>query len=299
MTHRERPRAPVVAVIGTRRSVPLTRRLRERWLAVRSRYPLLRDARLFQIAFLATLLTIGVLARDFALDPRQMALAFTAGLATQWLWLKLLRLQHKGVLSAIITCFGLSILLRADSLWVHPLAAALAMSSKFVLRIGDKHVFNPASFGVIIATVALPGAWISPGQWGHDVALAAWFVMLGGLVTQRARRWDIAWAFLAVWLGLCALRVTVLGQPWPVFVHQLDSGALLLFAFFMISDPMTIPNRREMRIAYAVLVAVLAFGWQYALFRPNALVWALFIASPLVPLIDRLRPGARFAWRSN
>jgi Na+-transporting NADH:ubiquinone oxidoreductase subunit NqrB len=297
MMHRERPRAPVVAVIGASHRLPLAQRLRGRWLAARARHPLLRDARLFQIAFLATLLTIGVVARDFALDPRQMALAFAAGLATQWLWLKALGLQHKGVLSAIITCFGLSILLRADSLWVHPLAAALAMSSKFVLRVGDKHVFNPANFGVIVATVVLPGAWISPGQWGHDIALAAWFVMLGGLVTERARRWDIAWAFLAAWLGLCALRVALLGQPWPVFVHQLDSGALLLFAFFMISDPMTIPNRRDMRIAYAVVVAVLAFGWQYALFRPNALVWALFIASPLVPLIDRLRPGTRFAWR--
>lgn len=297
MTRRERPRAPVVAVIGVQPPLPLARRLRDRWRAVRDRHAVLRDARLFQIAFLATLLSIGVLARDFALDPRQMALAFAAGLATQWLWLRLLGLQHKGVLSALITCFGLSILLRADSLWVHPLAAALAMSSKFVLRAGDKHVFNPANFGVVVATVALPGAWVSPGQWGHDVALAAWFVMLGGLVTQRARRWDVAWAFLAFWLGLCALRVAVLGQPWPVFAHQLDSGALLLFAFFMISDPMTIPNRRDMRIAYALIVAAVAFGWQYALFKPNALVWALFVASPLVPLIDRLRPGARFAWR--
>ena len=121
--------------------------------------------------------------------------------------------------------------------------------------------------------------------------------MLGGLVSERARRWDIAWSFLAAWLALCAARVAVLGQPWPVLVHQLDNGALLLFAFFMISDPMTIPNRRDARIAYALIVAAIAFAWQYALFRPNALVWALFVASPLVPLIDRMRPGGQFAWR--
>ncbi len=294
----ELSRAPVVAVIGARHPT-LHERIVLSWRRLCASHPVLRDARLFQIAILATLLTIGVLARDFALDPRQMALAFAAGLVTQWLWLTALGLQRKGLLSALITCFGLSILLRADSLWVHPLAAALAMSSKFVLRVNGKHVFNPANIGVIAASVALPGAWVSAGQWGHDLALAGWFVVLGALVTLRARRWDVAWAFLAAWLGLVALRVLVLGQPWPILVHQLDSGALLLFAFFMISDPMTIPERREMRVAYALGVAAIAFAWQYALFKPNALPWALFIASPLVPLIDRLQPGARFAWRER
>jgi Na+-transporting NADH:ubiquinone oxidoreductase subunit NqrB len=293
---RERGLAPVVAVIGSRHSTPRERAMAA-WRGLRDRHPMLRDARLFQIAFLAALLTIGVLARDFALEPRQMVLAFAAGIATQWLWITALRLSNRGLLSALITCFGLSILLRADSLWVHPLAAAIAMSSKFVLRVNGKHVFNPANIGVIVAALALPGAWVSSGQWGHDIALAAWFVVLGALVTQRARRWDIAWAFVAGWLGLVALRMLALGQPWPVFVHQLDNGALLLFAFFMISDPMTIPDRREMRVVYALTVAAIAFAWQYALFKPNALLWALFIASPLVPVIDRLRPGERFAWR--
>ena len=265
-----------------------------RW---RLRGPLWRDARIWQIAFLATLLSIGVFLRDFSLDPRQMLLAFVAGLATQWLWLKSLKLESRGPLSAIITCFGLSILLRADSLSVHPLAAALAISSKFTLRIAGKHIYNPANLGAIVALGFAPGTWVSSGQWGQDVALAAWFVALGGFVTQRARRWDIAWVFLAGYLGLVALRILWLGQSTAVFVHQLESGALLLFAFFMISDPMTIPNRQAARVGYALLVAAMAFLWQYALFRPNGLLWALFFASPLVPVIDRWFKAAKFEWR--
>lgn len=256
-----------------------------------------RDARVFQIAFQAVLLTVGVLARDFALDPRQMALAFAAGLLTQRLWLRALGLEHKGSLSALITCLGVSLLLRADTLWVHPLAAALAISSKFVLRAKGRHVFNPANLGVIGALVLLPGTWVSAGQWGSDVALAAWFVALGALVTERARRADIAWIFLGSWLTLLAARVAWLGQPWSILVHLLANGGLLLFAFFMISDPMTIPKRRAARAGYAILVAVLAFAWQFALFRTNALLWALFTASPLVPFIDRRWPGPSFAWR--
>jgi Na+-transporting NADH:ubiquinone oxidoreductase subunit NqrB len=282
-------------VIGARRGDAL----RSACAAALSRRSLPRDPRLLQVLFLATLLAVGALARDFALLPQQMALTFAAGIATQSLWIRALRIEHRGVLSAAITCFGLSILLRADTLWVHPLAATLAVSSKFILRVHGKHVFNPANLGVIAAVSCLPGAWVSAGQWGQDIALAAWFVALGGMVTQRARRADIAWTFLAAYLGLVALRVIALAQPWAIFAHQLANGGLLLFAFFMISDPMTTPNRRGARIAYAIVVAGAAFAWQFAWFRPNGLVWALFLCTPLVPVIDRLWPAEKFEWRET
>ena len=57
-----------------------------------------------------------------------------------------------------------------------PAAAALAIGSKFILRVRGKHLFNPANFGVGAALLVLPGTWISPGQWGSDVALAGWLV---------------------------------------------------------------------------------------------------------------------------
>jgi Na+-transporting NADH:ubiquinone oxidoreductase subunit NqrB len=288
-------------VMPLRPDLPSGRALRCRaWLgnaAARLRAALPRDARLLQILFLATLLGFGVLARDFTLRWEQMALAFAAGLATQMFWLQAKGLQQKGYLSALVTCLGLSLLLRADSLWAHPLAATLALSTKFVIRANGKHLYNPANLGVIAATTLLPGTWISPGQWGNALAIAVWFVALGGVVTERARRWDIAWLFLGAWLGMVALRVLLLGQSWAVWTHQLGSGALLLFAFFMISDPMTIPSRRSQRVVYAIAVAAGAFAWQYLLFRPNALVWSLFLCTPLVPLLDRWRPGPAFAWR--
>ncbi len=255
-----------------------------------------RDARVFQIVFLALLLMTGVLLRDFAIQPLQVALTFGAGITVQAFWLERLGLNHRGMLSAVVTCCGLSLLLRSDTLWVHPLTAAFAISSKFVLRVRGKHLYNPANVGVIAAITLLPGTWVSPGQWGNELALAVWFLMLGTLVTQRARRLDVSWVFLGAFLGLVALRVLLLGQSWSIWWHQLGNGALLLFAFFMISDPMTIPNRCEARVAYAIMVAIGAIVWQYVLFRPNALIWSLFLLTPLVPLFDRWLPGADFKW---
>lgn len=263
--------------------------------ALRAALP--KDARVFQILFLASLLSMGVLARDFTLRWEQMALTFAAGLMTQVYALHRIGMPNGSYLSAVVTCFGLSILLRADSLWVHPLIASIAIGSKFVLRVNDKHLYNPANLGVMVALILLPGAWVSPGQWGHDLIAAGWFLMLGSVVSGRARRWDVSWMFLACFLGMVALRVLVLGQnPW-VFVHQLGNGALLLFAFFMISDPMTIPNDRRARLLYAAIVAGFAIFWQYGLFKPNALVWALFLCTPLVPLFDRLWQAEKFQWR--
>lgn len=263
--------------------------------ALRAKLP--KDARVFQIVFLGTLLTTGVLLRDFTIRVEQVALVFAVALTTQMLWVRALGLANVGLLSAVVTSFGTSILVRADSLWVHPLLACLAISAKFVIRVNGKHLFNPANLAVIVAITLLPGAWISPGQWGNDLIFAAWFVILGGIVTQRATRWDIAWFFLAFFLGLIALRIAILGQSWAILLHHMKSGALLLFAFFMISDPMTIPNHRVMRFAYAAVVAILAFVWQFWLFKPNALVWALFLATPLVPLLDRMLPARKFEWR--
>ena len=105
-------------------------------LYAKSRDRLPNDARVFQIVFLSALLTTGVLLRDFSVQPLQIALAFAAGLATQAFWLKRLGLQQKGLLSAIVTCCGLSLLLRSDTLWAHPVAAALAMATPSTAKSG-------------------------------------------------------------------------------------------------------------------------------------------------------------------
>ena len=54
------------------------------------------------------------------------------------------------------------------------------------------------------------------GKWGQDFAIAGWVVMLGILVTERARRDDISWTFLGFYLGALAIRVAYLGQRWRV-----------------------------------------------------------------------------------
>lgn len=268
------------------------------------------DARWLQIGFLASFLVLGALARDFAITPVQVALCFAAALLTQaaWQWGLQLpqRRQWGGYLSALVSSFGICILVRAESLWVHPLLATVAMSSKYLLRAGTgavrSHVFNPANLAAFAAWAWVPGAWLSPGQWGAPSLAALWFIALGLVVTRSAQRWDVSLTFLASWAALLAGRLVWLGYAWDpgaaMWLQQVGNGAVLLFAFFMISDPMTTPQRRGARLAYAVAVAVAAFTWQYLWFRPHGLIVTLFCASLAVPFINRCWPQARFAWSS-
>ena len=149
----------------------------------------------------------------------------------------------------------------------------------------------------MFAMLLLPGAWVSPGQWGQDVALAGWMVALGAFVATRARRADISWSFLAFYVGALAMRVAYLGQRWAVLEHQLLNGALLLFAFFMISDPMTSPNHPRARAMHAAVVAAIAFAWQFGFYAHNGMLWALFLAAPMVPMWDALWPLRNIEWK--
>src|SRR5713226_939170 len=119
---------------------------------------------------------------------------------------------------------------------------------------------------------------------------------LGGLVVNRATRSDVTFAFLATYGALVFGRSIWLGEPFSIPVHRLESGALLLFSFFMISDPKTTPDSRAGRIIFGALVAIGAAYVQLRLFRTNGLIWSLIGCSLFVPVIDWLLPARRYEW---
>src|SRR5204862_3674703 len=129
--------------------------------------------------------------------------------------------------------------------------------------------------------------------WGNVAFFGFLMACLGGLVVNRAARSDVTLAFLGFYLALVFGRSLYLGEPLAIPLHRLQSGALLLFAFFMVSDPKTPPDARAGRILFAAVVAWGAWYWQFRLFHTNGLLWSLAAFSLAVPLIDTLLPGRR------
>jgi hypothetical protein len=201
--------------------------------------------------------------------------------------------------SALISANSLCLLLRTDWVVLAMLAAVVAIASKFTLRVRGKHVFNPTNFALVVMMLATGEVWVSPGQWGSAAVFAFLLASAGSLVVSRAGRADVTFTFLAAWAGLLVGRSLWLGEPLTIPLHRLENGALVVFAFFMISDPRTTPDSRSGRMLFAVLVALGAHLVQFWLFRTNGLLWSLAVCSLAVPLIDWLLPGPRYEWNAG
>jgi enediyne biosynthesis protein E5 len=254
------------------------------------------DPRLYQIATLAGLLAYGIWRLDLEVQPHTALTIMASVLAAQ---LACTRLWGRGQLdprSALISGLSLCLLLRTGSLDLAVLAAAIAIASKFTLRVRGKHVFNPTNVALVAMLLTAQDVWVSPGQWGSGIVFAFLLASAGGLVVNRAARADVTLAFLACYAGLLVGRSLWLGEPLAIPAHRLENGALVLFSFFMISDPKTTPDSRVGRIVFAALVALGAYAVQFCLFRTNGLLWSLAVCSLAVPLIDRLLPGPRYQW---
>ena len=254
------------------------------------------DPRLYQIATLASLLAYGLIRLDFEIPLVQAASMLGTALVTQFACTRLWRLPAFDPRSALISGLSLCLLLRTNSLSLAIAAAIVTVSSKFVIRFNGKHLFNPTNFGVVAMMLGTGLVWVSPAQWGNVTFFAFLMACLGGLVVNRAARSDVTFAFIVFYMSLVFGRSLWLGEPLVIPLHRLQSGALLLFTFFMISDPRTTPNSRLGRILFALLVAYGAWYVQFRMFRTNGLLWSLAFFSLTVPLIDRLFPGTRYEW---
>jgi len=254
------------------------------------------DPRIFQIVSLSLLLVWGLLFLHFDLAPSRVAVIVLSALFVQWGCTKLWRLPRFDPKSAMISALSLCLLLRTGSQAIVLLAVVITIGSKFVIRVRGKHVFNPTNFGIVASMLLTHSAWVSPGQWGNTAFFGFLMLCLGGLVVNRAARSDVTYAFLGFYVAMVLARFLWLGDPLSIPIHRLQSGALLLFAFFMISDPKTTPDSRTGRIAFAFLVAALSYYIQFKMFRSDALLWALAATSPLVPIIDFLFRDRRYEW---
>ncbi len=272
--------------------------MRTQFLLARRADWLPKDPRYYQIAVLFSLLIYGVSWLSFDIGVGQIVVLLGSVLVTQFLSGKFLSAAPFDPRSALISGLSLCLLLRTNSLLLVIATAVITIASKFVLKWNRKHVFNPTNFGVIAMLTLTGDVWVSPAQWGSKLYFAFLMACLGGMVIHRAMRSDVSCAFIVAYAAMLFCRAYWLGDASAIPLKQLQSGALLLFTFFMISDPKTTPDSRLGRILFGFLVAAGAAYVQFVLYRTNGLLWSLAICSLLTPFIDYLSPGTKYQWQS-
>ncbi len=203
-------------------------------------------------------------------------------------------------LSALISAMSLCLLLKVNHWYISLIAAFFTVASKYIFRFRQKHIFNPSAFGIVAAILLTNDAWLSSGQWGSNAVVFFAAITFGTIVVTSVQKLDASLGFLLTFIGLLYWRqVYVLGWPADYFIHSISSGGLLLFTFFMISDPKTSPDHPAARIIWSVLIASIsfyltAFKWIY-----NAPVWVLVCAAPLVPVLNMIFKARPFQWSST
>ena len=256
------------------------------------------DARHFQIVYLGSFVLFGLVFLSWHEDWFKFILFAVTALVIQYFGQAMTQPKRGAWKSALITSLGLCLLCKTNTYETAILAAVFAIGSKFVLRYNGKHIFNPVNMGIIASIYLTNDAWISPGQWGSHIVLIFLLGALGFLVLRKVDRLDASLTFLLVFGGLQFVRsVLYLGWSIDVYLHQMASGTLLLFTFFMITDPMTTPNHRTARIIWVSLISITSFALSNYMYVYAAPILVLFFASPLTPVLDTIWQSEKFDWK--
>jgi Na+-translocating ferredoxin:NAD+ oxidoreductase RnfD subunit len=191
--------------------------------------------------------------------------------------------------SSYITGISVGILLRSPAFWPYALCSLLAITSKYVLRVKGRHIWNPSNFGICVMLFLASEAVASLSiQWGNNLAamLVIWF--LGSAIIWRLRRFHICAVYVVSFMLLALLRSHITGDPWQSEISPITGPEYQLFIFFMITDPKTTVRSKTGQCVVAFTVAVVEFFLRLdqSIYAP---LYALFIVGPIAMLIEMWR----------
>ncbi|MCX6787678.1 MAG: hypothetical protein NT108_00765 [Candidatus Kaiserbacteria bacterium] len=156
-------------------------------------------------------------------------------------------------------------------------ASAWAMASKYIFALGRKHLFNPAAFGVALLAIVIghPATW-----WvGGNLPLLP-FVFFGGLlIVRKLRRTDLILASSAA--AILTIVLTTNGDTYLTPIAQtLQHSPIFFLVFVMLTEPLTMPPTRTLRILYGVIVGFL--------FAPNIHLGSFYFTPELALLAGNI-----------
>lgn len=257
------------------------------------------DLRLVQIIFLGCFLSLGVSQWNWDIRIQNIFALLITAVLTQSLFCLAFNIPIQAVKSALITSLGLCIILRSPHEFIYAMAGFFAIGSKYVLRYHHKHFINPANFGLVFIVLFTGVAWIANSQWTWSTIM---FFMLGSsgiLLLTNLKKIDLVVSFIIFFYGIeFAWHTLYLGGSVASFFPWISNGSLIFFTFFMIADPSSTPNSRPMRMVWVFLIAIVALYLEHFHSLIGAPFFALFLLSPLVPILDHYAKEPLFAWDS-
>jgi Na+-translocating ferredoxin:NAD+ oxidoreductase RnfD subunit len=289
--------------------------------------PSIRDPRLHVAAVIITIHVLGQVGLGFQVSVPQILAAI---LASAILEVGLTFRTAKAFVwpaSAMLTGSGVALILRVigtpvndpwsfDSVGLFAIVGGGSLLTKYVIKYRGTHVFNPSNIGLVVAFLVLGSSQVEPLDFwwaplGLPMLVAYAVIIVGGLlITRRLKLLGLAasyWITLVIGVGILSASGHCMTASWafaPVCGADfwraiVTSPEVLVFLFFMITDPKTTPSGQVGRVVFGLLVGVattLMIAPQTNEFDTKvALLSSLVVICAARPILDRLVPEPRSA----
>lgn len=250
----------------------------KRWLSL--------DNRFVPPVFITIILLVGHFSFGILESYQRTLLAIATSVVAELVLGRVFFRQWPNLASAYISGISVGILVRSPAYWPYALCALIAITSKYVLRVKGRHIWNPSNFGICamlflasdsVATLSI--------QWGNNLLAMLVIWLLGSAIIWRLRRFHICAVYVVSFLALSVLRSWITGDPWLSEVSPITGPEYQLFIFFMITDPKTTVKSKlgQCIVAFSVAVVEMFFRLDQSIYAP---LYALFCVGPMALLIE-------------
>src|SRR6476661_9681184 len=126
------------------------------------------DRRYLAPALITCVLLAGQLTFGFLESWSRTFLAIATAILTELVVVRALYGAWPHLASAYISGISIGMLVRSPAFWPYALCSAISITSKYVLRMNGRHLWNPSNFGIVamlvLAADSVAGLSV---QWGN------------------------------------------------------------------------------------------------------------------------------------
>ncbi len=244
------------------------------------------DNRYIAPAFITCILLAGQLSFGILESYSKTLLAIATSIALELLLGRIFFKKWVHPASAYISGISVGILVRSPAFWPYALCSAISITSKYVLRVKGRHIWNPSNFGISVMLFLAPETVATLSiQWGNYLLPMLVIWALGSIIIWRLRRFHITGIYVASFIAFAFLRSWMTHSPWQSEIAPITGPMYQLFIFFMITDPKTTvrSKRGQCVVVFLVAVAEMILRLNQVVYAP---FYALFVVGPSAMLVE-------------
>jgi Na+-translocating ferredoxin:NAD+ oxidoreductase RnfD subunit len=244
------------------------------------------DNRYIAPAFITCILLAGNLSFGILESYQKTLLAIVVSILVELVLGRIFLRKWLHPASAYITGISVGILVRSPAFWPYAVCSAISITSKYVLRVKGRHIWNPSNFGISVLLFLAADTVASLSiQWGNYLWPMIVIWILGSVIIARLHRFHITAIYVVSFLLFAFMRSWMTGSPWQSEVAPITGPMYQLFIFFMITDPKTTVRSKKGQCLVVFLIATLemVLRLKQVVYAP---FYALFIVGPIAMLIE-------------